>query len=105
MNKAKLTQKVSERMDIPAKAAKIVVDTVFDSMRESLKKGEGIEIRGFGSFVVRNYGAYKGRNPKTGKIVDVRPKKLPHFKVGRELKGMVNHLQKTNMKNEETEQT
>ena len=90
MNKAKLIQKVSERMDIPSKAAKIVVDTVFDSMRESLEKGEGIEIRGFGSFVVRHYGSYKGRNPKTGRRVEVPPKRLPHFKVGKELKEMVN---------------
>ena len=104
MNKAKLTQKVSERMDIPSKVAEVVVDTIFDSMRETLKKGEGIEIRGFGSFVVRQYGAYKGRNPKTGKIVDVLPKKLPHFKVGRELKDLVNNLPKINLKNEETEQ-
>jgi integration host factor subunit beta len=92
MNKAKLIQKVSERMDIPSKAAKIVVDTVFDSMRESLEKGEGIEIRGFGSFVVRKYGAYKGRNPKTGENVDVAPKKLPYFKVGKEMKGLVNRI-------------
>jgi integration host factor subunit beta len=61
-------------------------------MRESPEKGEGIESRGFGSFTLRNYGAYKGRNPKTGKIVDVRPKKLPHFKVGKELKEKVNTL-------------
>jgi integration host factor subunit beta len=90
MNKAKLIQKVSERMDIPAKAAKVVVDTVFDSMKESFQKGEGIEIRGFGSFVVRHYGSYKGRNPKTGMVVDVPPKRLPHFKVGKELREMVN---------------
>jgi integration host factor subunit beta len=92
MNKAELIEKVSRRVQIPSKVAKVVVDTIFDTMKESLEKGEGIEIRGFGSFVVRNYGAYKGRNPKTGKIVDVRPKKLPHFKVGRELKGMVNTI-------------
>jgi integration host factor subunit beta len=92
MNKAKLTQKVSERMDIPSKVAKVVVDTIFDSMRETMEKGEGIEIRGFWSFVVRNYGAYKGRNPKTGKIVDVPPKNLPHFKVGKELKEKVNTI-------------
>jgi len=92
MNKAKLIQKVAERMDILSKAAKDVVDTVFDSMGESLKKGEGIEIRGFGSFVVRHYGSYKGRNPKTGMVVNVPPKKLPHFKVGKELKAMVNTI-------------
>ena len=90
MNKAELIEKVSERVKIRSNAAKVVVDTIFDSMRESLEKGEGIEIRGFGSFVVRNYGAYKGRNPKTGEIVDVPPKKLPHFKVGKELKEKVN---------------
>jgi integration host factor subunit beta len=90
MNKAKLIQKVSERMDIPAKAGKVIVDTIFDSMGESLKKGEGIEIRGFGSFAIQHYETYKGRNPKTGEVVDVPPKRLPHFKVGKELREMVN---------------
>ena len=93
MNKAELIQKVSERMNIPAKAAKVIVDTIWDSMKESLKKGEGVEIRGFGSFSVRHYGSYKGRNPKTGIGVDVRPKRLPHFKVGKELKEMVNNTE------------
>jgi integration host factor subunit beta len=92
MNKVKLIQKVSERMDIPFNADKVVVYTIFDSMKESLEKGEGIEIRGFGSFVVRKYGAYKGRNPKTGKIVNVPPKNLLHFKVGKELKEKVNTI-------------
>ena len=89
MNRAKLIKKVSERVKIPSNAAKVVVDTIFDSMRETLEKGEEIEIRGFGTFVVRDYGGYKGRNPKTGKIVDVPPKKLPYFKTGKELKEMV----------------
>jgi integration host factor subunit beta len=57
-----------------------------------MKKGDRIEIRGFGSFTVREYKAYKGRNPKTGENIDVRPKKLPFFKVGKDLKGMVNFL-------------
>ena len=90
MNKAKIIEKVSERMDIPCSTARVIVNRVFDSMGESLEKGEGIEIRGFGSFVARHYGSYKGRNPKTGEIVEVPPKKLPHFKVGKELKEMVN---------------
>ena len=90
MTKAKLIKIVSERMNIQLKAAKVIVDIFFNAMRESLEKGERIEIRGFGSFVVRHYGAYRGRNPKTGKIVDVPPKKLPYFKVGREMKEMVN---------------
>ncbi len=92
MNKAKLIEKVSERMQIRSNAAKVIVNSIFDSMRESLEKGEGIKIRGFGSFVVRQYGAYKGRNPKTGETVDVRPKKLPYFKVGKELKEKVNTI-------------
>jgi integration host factor subunit beta len=90
MNKAKLIKKVSERMNIKPKAAKVIVETIFDEMRESLQKGERIEIRGFGSFALRQYDAYKGRNPKTGEIVDVSPKRLPHFKVGKELKDLVN---------------
>ena len=90
MNRADLIKKVSEKENIPKKAATTIVDTLFDSMMESLEKGERIEIRGFGSFAVRPYGGYKGRNPKTGQIVDVPPKKLPFFKVGKELKEMVN---------------
>jgi len=92
MNKAKLIEKVSERVKIRSNVAKVIVDTIFDAMRESLEKGERIEIRGFGSFTVRDYGGYKGRNPKTGKVVDVPPKKLPYFKPGKELQEMVNTL-------------
>jgi integration host factor subunit beta len=92
MNKAGLIEKVSERSNIPSNVAKVIVDTIFNSMRESLEKGEKIEIRGFGSLKVREYGAYKGRNPKTGQIVDVQPKKLPFFKVGKEMKEKVNTI-------------
>jgi len=92
MNKNDLSKKLSERSNIPFNAARVIVNSIFDSMKESLEKGEGIEIRGFGSFVVRNYGAYKGRNPKTGKNVDVPSKKLPHFKVGKEMKELVNRI-------------
>ncbi len=90
MNKANLIEKVSERVKIRSNAAKVIVDTIFDTMRESLEKGEQFEIRGFGTFVVRDYGGHKGRNPKTGEIVNVPPKRLPHFKTGKELKEMVN---------------
>jgi integration host factor subunit beta len=90
MNKAELITKVSEKANVTQKVAKVIVDTLFDGMKESLEKGERIEIRGFGSFVVRSYGGYKGRNPKTGEIVEVPPKKLPFFKVGKELKEIVN---------------
>jgi integration host factor subunit beta len=90
MNKAELINKVSEKANMTQKVAKVIVDTLFDGMMESLEKGERIEIRGFGSFVVRHYGGYKGRNPKTGEIVDVPPKRLPFFKVGKELRELVN---------------
>ena len=90
MNKAELILKVSRKENIPVNAAQKIVDTLFDSMIECMEKGERIEIRGFGSFAMRHYGGYRGRNPKTGKIVDVLPKRLPHFKVGKELKEIVN---------------
>ena len=103
MNRATLIKKVSERMKIQPRAAKVIVETIFDEMRESLQKGERIEIRGFGSFAVRQYAAYKGRNPKTGKLVEVPSKKLPHFKVGKELKDLVN--QGANLKDDRANQT
>jgi len=90
MNKNNLIKKLSEEMKIQPREAKAIVDNLFDVMKESLQKGERIEIRGFGSFVMRQYGNYKGRNPKTGEIVDVPPKKVPHFKVGKELRDLVN---------------
>src|SRR5574342_578095 len=90
MNKAELITKVSEKANVTQKVAKVIVDTLFDGMKETLEKGERIEIRGFGSFVVRNYGGYKGRNPKTGDIVDVLPKKLPFFKFLKDMKAIVN---------------
>ena len=71
MNKTNLIKKVSERVKTPSNAVKVIVDTIFDGTKESLEKGERIEIRGFGSFVMRQYGAYKSRNPKTGVIMDV----------------------------------
>jgi integration host factor subunit beta len=93
MNKLQLIDKVSKRADIPVKAAKVIVDSIFNSMRESLENGEGIEIRGFGSFTVRKYSAYKGRNPKSGGSVSVPPKRLPHFKVGKDLRKKVNNME------------
>ncbi len=90
MKKAELIMKVSEKENIPLKVAKAIVDTIFDGMIKSLEKGERIEIRGFGAFTLRHYGGYKGRNPKTGVTVDVPPKKAPFFKVGKELREMVN---------------
>jgi integration host factor subunit beta len=67
------------------------VNCIFDSMVDALKRGEGIEIRGFGSFTVREYKQYEGRNPRTGSPVHVAPKRLPFFKVGKELRERVNN--------------
>jgi integration host factor subunit beta len=89
MNKSDLIFKLAEKHNLTEKNATQIVDLVFDGFTDTLKNGGRIEIRGFGSFNVRKYEAYKGRNPKTGKTVDVKPKKLPFFKVGRELKKMV----------------
>ena len=92
MTKSEVVLQLAERADLPQRVAKIVVDTVFDEMRESLIRGERIEIRGFGSFSVRSYDGYRGRNPKNGQIADVPPKKLPFFKVGKHLKEKINSL-------------
>ncbi len=89
MNKADLVLKVAARADVTQKVAKVIVDTIFDGMKDSLIKGERIEIRGFGSFVVKNYQGYTGRNPKTGRLVEVSAKRLPFFKVGKELRERV----------------
>lgn len=89
MNKAELAAEVTKRAKMSQKVAKVVVDTVFEEMVKALKRGERVEIRGFGSFVIRDYGSYQGRNPKTGATVTVPPKKLPYFKVGKELKELV----------------
>ena len=89
MNRADLINIVEERAKLPSHLAEKLVNTCFDTMIEALYDDKRIEIRGFGSFANRNYKAYEGRNPKTGKIVKVAPKKVPFFKVGKELKRMV----------------
>ncbi|MFA5180243.1 MAG: HU family DNA-binding protein [Syntrophales bacterium] len=89
MNKSGLIEAVSRKENITEKKAVEVVNLIFKGFTEELKKGGRIEIRGLGSFVVRDYEAYTGRNPKTGKNIKVSPKKLPFFKVGKELKEKV----------------
>lgn len=90
MTKSELIEVITTRGEITKARAEHVVNCVFDSMTESLKRGEGIEIRGFGSFTVRPYKSYTGRNPRTGQAVDVPSKRLPFFKVGKELREIVN---------------
>lgn len=89
MNKSELIEALSQKEELTEKLAMDVVNLVFDGFSEELAKSGRIEIRGFGSFVVRDYDAYTGRNPKTGKSIKVSPKKLPFFKVGKELKERV----------------
>ena len=90
MTKSELIERVAARSKITKSRAEAVVNCVFDSMVKALQEGEGIEIRGFGSFTVREYKAYEGRNPRTGETVHVAPKKLPFFKVGKDLRERVN---------------
>lgn len=86
MTKTELIEKISEKHNMPKSKAEIIVNTVFDSMIESLENDGRIEIRGFGSFVNREYETRKGRNPKTGEIIQIPAKKLPFFKTGKDLK-------------------
>jgi integration host factor subunit beta len=90
MNKSGLIDALSTKETLTEKNASDVVNLILDSFTDTLKKGGRIEIRGFGSFSVREYGAYTGRNPRTGIKTEVGPKKLPFFKVGKELKDRVN---------------
>jgi integration host factor subunit beta len=89
MTKADLIQLVAQRVNIQVRQGEQIVNLVFDLMSDALKKDNRIEIRGFGSFVNRVYGAYEGRNPKSGEMVHVSPKRVPFFKVGKELKERV----------------
>jgi integration host factor subunit beta len=90
ITKAELINIVSEKAGITRVKAETVVNTIFDSMVEALLRDDRIEIRGFGSFVNREYKAYKGRNPRTSEPINVNKKKLPFFKVGKELKDDIN---------------
>ncbi|HEX3905794.1 MAG TPA: HU family DNA-binding protein [Polyangia bacterium] len=90
MTKSDLIDVLCETQKIPKGRAELLVQIVFESMEASLKRGERIEIRGFGSFELRSYRPYEGRNPRTGVRVSVQPKRLPFFKVGKELKERVN---------------
>ncbi len=90
VTKSDLVEQLSEQLKLPKGKAEAVVNIMFDCMISALQQEERIEIRGFGSFEVRHYKAYEGRNPRTGDAVHVAPKKLPFFKVGKELRERVN---------------
>jgi integration host factor subunit beta len=91
MTKADLIEEVSRLVELTRKDSEVVVETIFDSIVKSLRSGDKIEIRGFGSFRTRQRKPRVGRNPKTGERVDVPAKKIPFFKPSKELKDLVNN--------------
>lgn len=90
MNKSELIKTLAEEANLPIEDATMVVNTFVDAMKDALIAGDRIEIRGFGSFKVKEYSGYAGRNPKTGESVSVIPKRLPFFRAGKELKEYIN---------------
>lgn len=93
MNKSELIEKLAVKSGISILQSEEIVNLVFRKMRDSLVSGGRIEIRGFGSFIVKEYKSYQGRNPKTGNKINVPPKKLPFFKVGKELRERVDKVE------------
>ena len=93
MTKSDLVRWVSVKNDIPHPDAEVAVNRFFSVVADSLKGGKRVEIRGFGSFSVREYDGYMGRNPRTGEEIPVPPKRLPFFKVGKDMKEAVNDYQ------------
>jgi integration host factor subunit beta len=89
MNKSELVEMLSVKNNLTYKKSEQIVNLIFDTMSQALIDNDRIEIRGFGSFMVKDYKAYMGRNPKTGEIIQVAEKKLPFFKVGKELRERV----------------
>jgi len=91
LTKADLVEEVARVTQLTKKQAEGIVNLVFETIVDSLRSGRKIELRGFGSFRIRNRGARLGRNPKTGERVEVPPKRIPYFKPGKELKEQLNH--------------
>jgi integration host factor subunit beta len=90
VTKSELIDRVAQESGLTKGRAEMVVNTIFDAMTSALSNGDGIEIRGFGSFTVRQYKSYEGRNPRSGDVVHVGPKRLPFFKVCKQLRERVN---------------
>ena len=89
MVKSELVQVLKDKVELSKTQAEKVVDIFFETITDTLSRGDRVEIRGFGSFSVNSYKSYVGRNPKTGAQINVAPKKLPFFKVGKQLKKLV----------------
>ena len=96
MTKADLIAAIADKLKFTWACAELLVEQIFSSMSDALVRGEKIEIRGFGNFTVRQYRAYDGRNPRTGATVNVKPKRLAFFKVGKEMRERVNKGRRSN---------
>lgn len=94
MNKSQLIEKLAQETDCHQRVADKAVRIFFDSIKSALDSGDKVEIRGFGAFVMKEYGGYTGRNPRTGNKVQVGTKKLPLFRTGKDLKNRVNAANK-----------
>ena len=90
MNKSDLTKRLAGTLELTLRDAEEAVNVIVGELRDALLRGERIEIRGFGAFTVREYKAYTGRNPRTGELIEVAPKRLPFFKVGKDFMGRLN---------------
>src|SRR5438132_8794795 len=90
MTKADLVEEVAKVTELTRKDSEVIVDTLFESVIKALKTGDKLEVRGFGSFRVRQRNARVGRNPKTGEKVEVPAKRVPYFKPSKELKDLIN---------------
>ncbi len=90
MKKSDLISLLAARENLTEGKAARIIKLIFDGFNDALQKGDRIEIRGFGSLVMRDYRTYTGRNPKTGDKVEIKPKRSPYFKVGKELKEKIN---------------
>lgn len=90
MNRSELIKILTDETGISLENSTAVVEIFFNSIKESLLEGERVEIRGFGSFKMKEYAGYAGRNPKSGQSVEVAPKRLPFFRAGKDLKDFIN---------------
>ena len=105
MTKAELVEKVANQINLTKKQTEVVVNTVFSSITDSLAEGKKVELRGVGSFRIRQRNARVGRNPKSGQKVDVPSKKVPFFKAGKELRELVDEREAEEAAREEQENT
>ena len=94
MNKSELIEALSQEINVPLREADSITNTILDAMTDALAAGDSIEIRGFGSFVVKEYGSYQGRNPKTGEEVPILPRKVLVFRPSQVMKTRINSKRK-----------